>query len=54
MSGNPNSPHWCMKPIELEELIELIELVRDTHRSESGVASITWNRIRRIKRKKNL
>lgn len=40
--GDPNSPHWWMRPIELKELMGLVKLA---HGQPSGVASITWNRI---------
>lgn len=45
MTYDPNSPHWWMRPMTKEELPSIIKLVRDTHRSGKGVASISWNRI---------
>ncbi len=45
MAGNPDSPHWWMQPINLEELKTLIATVQRVHGSGKHFAGITMNRI---------
>ena len=45
MAGNPESPHWWMRPIGLEELIELQDLIKSTQEKGLGYAGIHMNRI---------
>jgi len=46
MSGNPDSPYWWLRPIELEELKGLRECVKEAHAKGQGFASVTMNRIK--------
>ena len=43
--GDPDSPHWWLRPMGLEELVRLIECVKDAHIRGLGFASVTMNRI---------
>lgn len=44
-AGNPDSPHWWLKPMELEELKKLILTVREVHINGLGFCSAHMNRI---------